>query len=32
MHRKSGFIISREHGMRYDAGFAVPMLMSCQKL
>ena len=28
MYRRSGLIISREHGLRYDAGFAVPMLMS----
>ena len=26
--RRSGLIISREQGLRYDAGFAVPVLMS----
>ena len=24
----SGLVISREQGLRYDAGFAVPVLMS----
>ena len=24
----SGLVISRERGLRYDAGFAVPVLMS----
>ena len=28
MYRRSGLVISREQGLRYDAGFAVPMLMS----
>ena len=28
MYRRSGLVISREHGLRYDAGFAVPVLMS----
>ena len=28
MYRRSGLIISREQGLRYDAGFAVPALMS----
>ena len=28
MYRQSGLIISREQGLRYDAGFAVPLLMS----
>ena len=28
MYRRSGLIISREQGLRYDAGFAVPVLMS----
>ena len=26
--RRSGLVISREQGLRYDAGFAVPVLMS----
>ena len=28
IYRRSGLVISREHGLRYDAGFAVPVLMS----
>ena len=28
MHRQSGLVISRQLGLRYDAGFAVPVLMS----
>ena len=28
MYRRSGLVISREQGLRYDAGFAVPVLMS----
>ena len=28
MHRRRGLIISREQGLRYDAGFAVLVLMS----
>ena len=28
MYRRSGLIISREQGLRYDAGFAEPVLMS----
>ena len=28
MYRRSGLIISPEQGLRYDAGFAVPVLMS----
>ena len=28
MYRRSGLVISREQGLRYDAGFAVPALMS----
>ena len=28
MYRRSGLIISREHGLRYDAGFAVLEFMS----
>ena len=28
MYRQSGLVISREMGLRYDAGFAVPVLMS----
>ena len=28
MYRRSGLVISREQGLRYDACFAVPMLMS----
>ena len=28
MYRRSGLLISREQGLRYDAGFAVPGLMS----
>ena len=28
MYRRSGLIISQEQGLRYDAGFAVPVLMS----
>ena len=28
MYRRSGLIISREQGLRYHAGFAVPVLMS----
>ena len=28
MCRRSGLVISREQGLRYDAGFAVPVLMS----
>ena len=28
MYRQSGQVISREQGLRYDAGFAVPVLMS----
>ena len=28
MYRRSGPIISREQGLHYDAGFAVPVLMS----
>ena len=28
MYRRSGLIISREQGFRYDAGFAVPVMMS----
>ena len=27
MYRRSGLDISREQGLRYDAGFAVPVLM-----
>ena len=27
-YRRSGLVISREQGLRYDAGFAVPVLMS----
>ena len=26
--RRSGLVISREQGLRYNAGFAVPVLMS----
>ena len=28
MYHQSGLVISREQGLRYDAGFAVPVLMS----
>ena len=28
MHRRSALIISCEQGLRYDAGFAVPVQMS----
>ena len=28
MYRRSGLVISREQDFRYDAGFAVPVLMS----
>ena len=28
MYRRSGLVISRDQGLRYDAGFAVPVLMS----
>ena len=28
MYRRSGLVISREQRLRYDAGFAVPVLMS----
>ena len=28
MYRRSGLVISREQGLRYDAGFAVPVLTS----
>ena len=28
MYRRSGLIISREQSLRYDAGLAVPVLMS----
>ena len=28
MYSRSGLIISREQGLLYDAGFAVPVLMS----
>ena len=28
MYRRRGLVISREQGLRYDAGFAVPVLMS----
>ena len=28
MYRRSGLVISREQGLRYDAGLAVPVLMS----
>ena len=28
MYRRSGLVISREQGLRYDAGFAVPVQMS----
>ena len=28
MYRQSGLVISHEQGLRYDAGFAVPVLMS----
>ena len=28
MYRRSGLVISREQGLRYDPGFAVPVLMS----
>ena len=28
MGRRSALVISREQGLRYDAGFAVPVLMS----
>ena len=28
-YRRSGLIISREQGWRYNPGFAVPVLMSC---
>ena len=28
MYRRSGLVISGEQGLRYDAGFAVPVLMS----
>ena len=28
LYRRSGLVISREQGLRYDAGFAVPVLMS----
>ena len=28
MYRRSGLIISRDQGLHYDAGFAVPLLMS----
>ena len=28
MYRRSGLVISREQGLHYDAGFAVPVLMS----
>ena len=27
MYRQSGLVISREQGLRYDAGFAVPVLI-----
>ena len=27
MYRRIGLVISREQGLRYDAGFAVPVLM-----
>ena len=28
MHGRSGLVISREQGLRYDARFALPVLMS----
>ena len=28
MYRRRGLVISRQQGLRYDAGFAVPVLMS----
>ena len=28
MHRRSGLVVSCELGMRYDAGFAIPVVMS----
>ena len=28
MYHRSGLVISREQGLRYDAGLAVPVLMS----
>ena len=28
MYRRSGLVISREQDLRYDAGFAMPVLMS----
>ena len=28
MYRRCGLIISREQGLHYDAGFAVPVMMS----
>ena len=28
MYRRSGQVISRDQGLRYDAGLAVPVLMS----
>ena len=28
MYRRSGLVISREQGLRYNAAFAVPLLMS----
>ena len=28
MYRRSGLVVSREQGLCYDAGFAVPVLMS----
>ena len=28
MYRRSGLVISREQGLRYDAGFAMPVLIS----
>ena len=31
IYRRSGLIISREQGLRYVAGFAVPVLMSCHQ-
>ena len=27
-YRRSGLVISREQGLRYDSGFAVPVLIS----
>ena len=29
MYRQSGLVILHEQGFRYDAGFSVPVLMSC---